>query len=178
MPGVRTRSTSTNEPALVMETPHPGDEFAQVVLAQDESGVVTWNFPRTDDDAIDVTRGGGTLTYVIRRYVPPPASQADAQTRGLLGAVGKKVLKVLAFPVVDKAIGRIAEPFGSTGKSATGRTACARSPPRTPATPMARRRRTASGVRTATLAGCSSSTGRSVAPTARSAAWIPRHSPP
>ena len=111
MPGVRTRSTSTNEPALVMETPHPGDEFAQVVLAQDESGVVTWNFPRTDDDAIDVTRGGGTLTYVIRRYVPPPASQADAQTRGLLGAVGKKVLKVLAFPVVDKAIGRIAEPF-------------------------------------------------------------------
>lgn len=108
-----TRSTSTGEPAIVLETPDPGPDFGQLVLAQDESGVLTWNLPRTDRDEVDVTRGGRTLTYVIRRHVPPAAPMGAGQSRGLIGAVGKKVLKVLAFPLVERGIGAVAEHYAT-----------------------------------------------------------------
>jgi pimeloyl-ACP methyl ester carboxylesterase len=108
-PDAIARSTSIGEPAIVLEVPHPGDGFGQVVLAQDESGVVTWNVPRTEQDLIDVARADTTLTYVIRRHVP--RGSGGAQAHGLFGAVGSKLLKVLVFPLVDKAIGAVAEHF-------------------------------------------------------------------
>jgi hypothetical protein len=107
-PGARTRSTRHAEPAIELEVPHPGEGFGQAVLALDESGVVTWNLPRDAGGRLDKTRGGATLTYLIRRHVPP----ADGPgTRGILGAIGKKLLKVVAFPLLDPIVGRVADRF-------------------------------------------------------------------
>jgi len=108
---VPTRSTHSGEPALVLEVPHPGDGWGQVVLAIDEAGVTTWNLPRDERDRVDVTRGGDTLTYVIRRHVPPVAEAEVAATRGLAGAVGRKLLKVLVFPLLDRVVGEVSERF-------------------------------------------------------------------
>jgi hypothetical protein len=102
-----TRSTDLGEPALELTVPDPGPDWGQVVLAVDESGVVTWNVARTTDGGVDVTRGGASRTYVIRRRVPPPS--APAETRGLLGVAGRKLLKVLVFPLIDPVVGDVGE---------------------------------------------------------------------
>jgi hypothetical protein len=105
--GPASRSTSLGEPAIVAEVPDPGPDFGQVVLAIDEAGVATWNFPVDDGAAGDPTRGGATRTYVIRRHVPQVPDQGA--TRGLSSAVGTKLLKVLVFPIIDPLVGRAAD---------------------------------------------------------------------
>jgi hypothetical protein len=109
LPNVPTRSSAADEPAIELEAPDPGPEFGQLVLYTDESGVMTWNFPVDGNGATDVTRGQGTRTYLIRRTVPPTPD--DSGTRGLIGAVGKKLLKVLVFPVLDPVIGEVGQFF-------------------------------------------------------------------
>jgi hypothetical protein len=106
------RSTAYNEPAMELDVPAPGERWGQVVLAIDESGVVTWNVPVDfTPGAVGASRGraGGTNTYVIRRYVPSPA--AVAGNRGIASALGKKVLKVLVFPIVEEVAGRVGDFF-------------------------------------------------------------------
>jgi hypothetical protein len=71
--------------------------------------VATWNFPVDQAGLLDVTRGGAFRTYIIPRRVPP--TPAVAETRGLLGALGKKILKVLVFPLVDPLIGAVSHFF-------------------------------------------------------------------
>jgi hypothetical protein len=99
------RSTHFDEPAMEIEVPDPGAGWGQMIMSVDESGVMNWNFPRSDDLAIDTTRGAGSRRYLIpRRVVPAPEEGAS---RGLVGAVGKKILKVLAFPLIDPVVGRV-----------------------------------------------------------------------
>lgn len=108
--GAQTRSTSYDEPAIVMEVPHPGEGLGQVVLYVDEAGIASWTFATGEGEAGGTVRGGGaTNTYVIRRAVPP--APAAATTRGLTGAIGKKLLKVLVFPLVDPLIGKVGDYF-------------------------------------------------------------------
>ncbi len=100
--------------ALELETPDPGPGFDTVVLAVDEAGAVTWNFPLTDGNAIEpaATRGSGkTLRFRIARapvQLPPTTS---TQQRGLIGAIGKKLLKVLVYPITDLVVGAAADLF-------------------------------------------------------------------
>ena len=106
---VPTRSTTFDEPAIVAEVPEPGDAFGQFVIYTDESGVTTWNFPLTQDNRVDVTRGSGKLTYVIPRTVP--STEGTSETRSLMGVVGKKLLKVVVFPLIDPILGKIGDYF-------------------------------------------------------------------
>src|SRR5439155_19559170 len=103
-----TRSTNYGEPALIVHVPATGPEWGQVLLYIDESGVVTWNFPRATDNSLDTSRGQGTKTFVIPRYVAPPPSGG---TRGLAGSLGSKVLKVVVFPLLEPAIGAVGDYF-------------------------------------------------------------------
>lgn len=100
------RSTAHGEPAIELEVPEPSPGWGQMVLYADEAGVVTWGFapPAAQEGGID-REGAGRRTYVLRRSVPPAAG--EAATRGLIGAVGKKILKVLAFRILDPVLGRI-----------------------------------------------------------------------
>jgi hypothetical protein len=108
--GLETRSTAYDEPGIELEVPAPGEGLGQVVLYVDEAGVMSWSFATGDGGTGDTLRGGGaTRTYVVRRFVPPAV--AAAETRGLTGAVGKKLLKVLVFPLVDPLVGEVGRHF-------------------------------------------------------------------
>lgn len=108
-----TRSTAGGKPAIKLEVPAPKGR-GQMVLAIDESGVATWNFPVDTENRLDRTRGGGAgvNTYVIPRAVPPGADAPG--TRGIGGALAKKILKVLVFPIVDPIMGEIGGGFVRT----------------------------------------------------------------
>ena len=109
-PGASGVRAPSGEDGLVIELPDLGDTVDQVVAAVDEAGVVTWNFPLTPDGAPATTRGAGsTLRYVIRNTTPPTDEQGT--DRGLIGAIGRKVLEVLLFPVVDPVLGPVTRAF-------------------------------------------------------------------
>jgi hypothetical protein len=88
---------------IAIQVPGPGTGFAQVLLYTAEDGTQTWHLP--DDIPAEAaavrTRGADSRTYHIPRAVMPAADGAQ-RTRGLVFAVGKKVLKVLVFPLVEK----------------------------------------------------------------------------
>lgn len=117
-PAGSTRSTTFGEPAIELEVPARGEQWGQLVLAIDESGVVTWNFPVESKGRVRGTRGGPTKVnrYVIRRYVP--RSSARTGTRGVIGTIGKKVLKVLVFPIVEKVAGKVSDFFAGKWEAA------------------------------------------------------------
>ena len=112
-----TRSTNYGEPALIVDVPATGPEWGQVLLYIDESGVVTWNFPRATDNSLDTSRGQGTKTFVIPRYVAPPPSGG---TRGLAGSLGSKVLKVVSFRCLSRRLAQWATTLSPGGNRETG----------------------------------------------------------
>jgi hypothetical protein len=97
--------------AVELETPDPGPEHGQVLLAADEAGVLRWHFPEPVAGATGMRGGGARLRYRID--VPPvrqpPAGAAG--TRSLIGTVGRKVLKVLVYPLTDPIVGAVSEFF-------------------------------------------------------------------
>lgn len=103
------RRTAYDEPGIEVDVPAPNENYEQVVLYTDESGVSTWNFARDETGAQDVRRGAGTRTYVLRRYVPP--SGADGVSRGVLGNLGSKFIRVLAFKIIDPVLGKLSDFF-------------------------------------------------------------------
>jgi hypothetical protein len=108
MGGLSTRSTRFGEPAIVVEPPEPGEAQEQFVLATDEAGVMTWNFAEhAGPTGARAARGSGRRRYLVRRFVARP----DGATRGLIGSVGKKLLQVLVFPLVDPLLGAVGDYF-------------------------------------------------------------------
>jgi hypothetical protein len=85
-----------------LEVRDPGEAFGQVVLYESEDGVLSWHFPEQGSPDERAQRGSETLTYRIPRAVPPPAADEDTGQRGILGAAGKKILKVLTFRLVKE----------------------------------------------------------------------------
>ena len=88
---------------IVVELTDPGRSFGQVVLYTAEDGSMSWHLADQTAPA-GTTRGGGTLTYRIPRDIVPSPAPADTASRGLLGAVGKKLIKVLVFRLLDDAL--------------------------------------------------------------------------
>jgi hypothetical protein len=91
------------EPVLLAKIPRPGAAMGQVVLLVDEDRVLSWHSPSSRPDQGGATRGDGLLTYRIP--VRPPTDTGEG--RGPLGWLGKKVLKVLVFRLVDDALGSV-----------------------------------------------------------------------
>jgi hypothetical protein len=116
-PGVdtaRSLRSGDGQPVLELEVPDLGPEAGQLVLACDETGVLTWHLPVGDDQRVQppATRGaGGTKRFLIPATLPSPAPPEAAGRRSLLGVVGRKVLKVLVYPVTDPILGPVGEFF-------------------------------------------------------------------
>ncbi|UVS81575.1 triacylglycerol lipase [Actinokineospora sp. UTMC 2448] len=98
--------TTPNSGELVVEVPGPGTGLGQLVLAADEDGVLRWHLPEAAEEATD--RGEDRRTYTIPVTAAPPSEPGE---RGLLGAVGSKLLKVLVFPLIDPVLGRVGDFF-------------------------------------------------------------------
>ena len=104
------------EDAIMLEVPDTGPEWEHVVLEIDEGGVMRWHLPLTDDNQIapPATRGTGAVKrFRIPKAVAPTPTGDQAKTRGLVGMVGKKLLKVLVYPVTDILIGRAIDHFAT-----------------------------------------------------------------
>lgn len=112
--GSTLRSVDGRQDALELIVPDLGSDVGQLVLACDESGVLTWHLPLDGNGALETpaTRGGGgTKRFRIPATPTTPAPDEDSQNRGLLSVVGRKLLKVLVYPITDPLIGAVSEFF-------------------------------------------------------------------
>jgi hypothetical protein len=115
------RSADGRQDAFELEVPDLGPETGQVVLACDEAGVLTWHLPIGADGHLPVgaltgaaptTRGGaGTRRFRVPATVVTPPPGADPTSRSLIGIVGRKLLKVLVYPITDPVLGAVGEAF-------------------------------------------------------------------
>jgi pimeloyl-ACP methyl ester carboxylesterase len=104
------------EDALMLEVPDTGPEWEHVVLEIDEGGAMRWHLPLADDNQVapPATRGAGAVKrFRIPSAVAPTPTGEQAKTRGLIGMVGKKLLKVLVYPVTDILIGKAIDHFAT-----------------------------------------------------------------
>jgi hypothetical protein len=107
------RSTQHGEPALALTVPGPGTGMGQVLLAVDEAGVVSWVLPDDVPASEAATRGGDTRTYTVPIEVAETAGTADSGQRGLVAIIGKKLLKVLAYELLEDVAGKLAGHFAA-----------------------------------------------------------------
>jgi hypothetical protein len=91
--------------SLELRVSRPDSGRSAVVLVQDQYGALSWHFPLDEtNQPQDPVRAGEILVFRIpRRVVRPPAE--GEPTRSLLGEIGKKLLKVIVFPLVEPLVG-------------------------------------------------------------------------
>lgn len=110
----RSLRSADGQEMLELQVPDFGEETGQLVLACDETGVLTWHLPLDEQQRIQppATRGaGGVKRFLIPATRPKAASADESEKRGLLGVVGKKLLKVLVYSLLDPVVGAISEKF-------------------------------------------------------------------
>jgi hypothetical protein len=96
--------------AIELVIPSAGAEFRHLVLVCDEGGALTWHLPAAAESSAAATRGGEPeIRFIIPVQTPPPA--APGQTRSLVSAAGRKLLKVLVYPVMDPVVGAVSDAF-------------------------------------------------------------------
>jgi hypothetical protein len=109
-PGEGTRGSGGGDD-IVVNVPAPGEGNGQVLLYAAEDGSLSWHLADDVPPTAAPDRGGERRTYRIPRAVVPVDEREPAETRGILGAIGKKVLKVLVFPLVDPILGKVGDHF-------------------------------------------------------------------
>ncbi len=95
---------------IVVEVPAPGDGNGQVLLYAAEDGSLSWHYPDSFTPTESPQRGAERRTYRIPRAVVAPEA-AEGTSRGVIGALGSKLLKVLVFPLIEPMLGRAANHF-------------------------------------------------------------------
>jgi hypothetical protein len=99
--------------ALELEVPVTDPTQGCIVLSVVD-GALSWHVPLESDNSVQTpaTRGGSSGAKFVFRIpnTAPPAGAAGAQ-RGIIGAIGKKILKVLIYPITDPLLGPIGEHF-------------------------------------------------------------------
>jgi pimeloyl-ACP methyl ester carboxylesterase len=102
--------------AVTLQVRAPGADFQQVLLVLDDSGVATWHFPAERAGSAGATRGiGATNTFVIPySSLPGERVKRSDGTRGGMAVVGRKIVKVLVYPVTDRVLGPLTEHFAQS----------------------------------------------------------------
>ena len=107
--------TAEGEPGLVLDVPDLGPTRGQVLLLVDEAGVPSWHYPEpaVGGAPADASRGGaGSVRFIVPAAVATPRVEegADAPVgdRSLITLIGKKILSVLVYPVLDQLVGAAA----------------------------------------------------------------------
>jgi hypothetical protein len=90
---------------LQLEVPAPVEGVGQIVLDVGVDGAWTWHVG-SDTEEAGTARAGGTQRCVLPGDTgTPPVVETDgaAPNRGLVGQLGKRVIKVLLFRVLEEA---------------------------------------------------------------------------
>lgn len=103
---------------LTLEVPPPPDGEAQVVVAVDQDGAVSWHLPEAP--ARRRKRGGATQRFRIAPRFASGSTEGPAgrAKRGITASAGKMLLKVLVYPVTDLVLGPISEQFARKWETA------------------------------------------------------------
>lgn len=107
---VSSRSMAPDQKGIEIQVPATGEGWGQILLVTDENGIASWQLPVNDDGEVDTTRGGAKVTFIVPGYVAEVKPTSD--TRGALGWLGKKVIRILSFMLED-AIGKVGDYFAS-----------------------------------------------------------------
>lgn len=97
---------------IELEVPPAGPGFGQLVVSIDDAGAVRWHLPvSTPDEGAAASRGGGAgvVFRIPVATAPAETDPAAAASRSILGAVGRRLLKVLVYPITDPVVGKIAD---------------------------------------------------------------------
>lgn len=108
--GGGTRGRRGADAPVELTAPAAGTGLAQVALVEDAWGTATWHVPVAATPG-PAGRGGDTVVYQLPRRVLQGAAAGDSSTRGPLGFLGRAVLRILVFPLVDDVVGRVGEHF-------------------------------------------------------------------
>ena len=98
------RGAASDAAHLIVEVPAPTDGYEQMLLSRDEAGVYSWHFTQDLTTRNQEARGGPTRTYRVP-INGVGGTPAPTSSRGILGTLGKKLFKVLIFPIARKVIG-------------------------------------------------------------------------
>lgn len=90
--------------SVVLVTPDAGPDKAMVVMVSDEDGGISFHLPvnsQQDETVEPVAKRGanGQKTFILRSDALKGQPQ-DGATRGLISAIGKKIVQVLALPAL------------------------------------------------------------------------------
>ena len=112
------RSPVSDLDGMEVNVPDLGDDVAQVLLAVDENGVVSWNFPVDGGGELAPTnRGSGpSVRFIVPAFASTPDPGEGDATRGIFGLVGRKVLELVALPLA----GLGGHPPGGCRRTAVG----------------------------------------------------------
>lgn len=94
--------------AFELRVPDVGVEFGQVVLSIDEAGALHWHFPLDNNLSVQpstIRGANGSKVFHIPREIATPPSKAITGNRGLVSVIGRKILKVLVYPIADAVLG-------------------------------------------------------------------------
>ena len=97
------RPPVSDVPGMEVTVPDLGEDVAQVLLAVDENGLVSWNFPvGSSDELAPTTRGSGDVVrFIVPAFASDPSVEDDGTTRGVFGLIGRKVLELVALPLAE-----------------------------------------------------------------------------
>jgi hypothetical protein len=110
-PGVTGLRGPAGEEAMLLALPDLGEDQGQAVLAVDEAGVASWSFAVGEDGSPEpaaVRGAGGVKRFLVRSHVPAGGGPG---TRGLLGRLGRKLVRALVYPITDPLFGRVGRFF-------------------------------------------------------------------
>ena len=108
--------SAQGETELELEVPDAGPDHGQLVLSIDDAGALRWHLPEPEAPAgaagAAVSRGaaGGRKRFRIPASVaPPPPGASGLAQRSVFGAIGRRLLKVLVYPLTDVVVGAASE---------------------------------------------------------------------
>ncbi|MCC7054404.1 MAG: caspase family protein [Gemmatimonadaceae bacterium] len=109
------RDGTATPPQLTVQVPDPGEGYAQVAMVTDASGLVSWHFA-PDRDAAPATRDGSVPTLRTRTFTfdatPSSAPGDSPASRGVLLALGQKLINIYAFPLGKAVVAYAASTVG------------------------------------------------------------------
>lgn len=96
------RGGAADKAHISLTVPGPGTGLGQLMLVCDEDGIVSWHYPEDINPGEFEARAADQRRY---RISMDPVAGDEPRTRGFMGALGKKLVKLFTYRLIDKALG-------------------------------------------------------------------------